>query len=297
MCPIANVEPDVDVGFLTPAQPNIDVLLTVLRNLDQEYRDCLYNAEQNIRTAFTKRYSLGQNIVAHYNQLMDEFGSQKAIAEALGQSESQISNTIRGYKYLRDAGADTIESALALLDQKQIKPTSQNYEKIGTLLNSPDENTSIKEQKSRDEMRMEQIQAELEEIVRRNERASDPMVQETVSMLEFFDDMSNHLTDQNIFERPFKSERYLDFVRAFGFDIVTRQPIPRCDPHHTDPAGGSGGMGTKLPDWMTIPVSRQTHQALENGTVQVTERDILYYLVETMATFIVNALDNGKYEK
>lgn len=277
--------------------PSVDVLIKGLLQLDQDYRNFLLNAEHNLRQAFGKRYVIGEQIVQNYDRLMQEFGNQKSLAEALGQSESQLSNTVRGYRYLVEAGGDTLDKALALLDTRKIKATSQNYEKIGTLLNEPEDGTTLKEQKTRDEMRMEQIQAELEDIVRRNERASNPVVKETVAMLDFFQDMSNHLRDQNIFERPFKSERYLDFVRTFGFDVVTRQPVMRCDPHHTDPAGGSGGMGTKLPDWMTIPVSRDTHEALENGMVQVTERDILYYLVETMATFIVNALDNGKYEE
>jgi len=276
---------------------NTDAIVKDLIELDEQYRGLLKRAESSIRQAFGARYLMGQTIVANYESLMETYGTQKALAEAIGQSEGQLSNTVRGYRYLVEAGGHDLDSAYQILEQRQIKPTSQNYEKIGALLNEPTESTSLKEQKTKDEHRMEQIYAELEEIVRRNERASDPVVQETVAMLDFFQDMSNHLRDQNIFDRPFKSDRYLDFVRTFGFDIVTRQPIARADPHHTDPAGGSGGMGTKLPDWMTIPVSRETHEALETGMVQVTERDILYYLVETMATFIVNALDHGKYEK
>jgi hypothetical protein len=73
--------------------------------------------------------------------------------------------------------------------------------------------------------------------------------------------------------------------------VITEEPCDRCDPHHTDWDGGSGGMGMKLPDWMTIPVSRHTHNALEAGLIVPTREQLMKALIRTMATFIVCALD------
>jgi len=259
--------------------------------LDSEYREQLRTAEKSMRGAFATRFTIGKLVIDNYEAIIEECGSQKAFAEAIGQSESQLSNTVRGYRYLAEAGADTLEKAVQLLQDKGIKPTSQNYERIGTMLAEPTPGEPPALTESKMQRRLEQIHGELEEIVRYSERATDPVVQETTWMIEFLQDTSNHLRDQNIFTRPFKSERYLNFVRTFGRDVITREPVARCDPHHTDFKGGSGGMGMKLPDWMTIPVSRTTHEDIEEGRITLTERELMLAMIETLATFVVNALD------
>jgi transcriptional regulator with XRE-family HTH domain len=283
------------VGFAVFENPLLNALADQIILLDNEFRKHSIAAENAVRSAFGTRYRLGELIHLNYDQIVEECGSQRGFAEKIGKSEAQISNALRGYRNLLEAGANNLEEALQLLNGRNIRPTSQNFEKIGRLLNEPTAETTQVEQIDKDERRLLELQAEAEEILRRNERSSSPVLQETAHMMSFLNDMSNHLDEQDIFSREFKSERYLDFVRTYGIDIITREPVARCDPHHTNLTGGSGGMGMKVPDWMTIPVSRDTHEAIEAGAMLLTERDIARALIEVMATFIVNLY--GKHEE
>lgn len=57
-------------------------------------------------------------------------------------------------------------------------------------------------------------------------------------------------------QKPFRSRKYLDWVK--------QQPCIICgaqadDPHHLVGVGGMGGMGTKAPDSMVLPVCRIHH--------------------------------------
>jgi len=274
----------------------LNILADHLIELDQNIRTQLQQAEKAMHSAFESMYDQGKLISENYDAIVQECGTQKNFAEKIGKSEAQISNAKRGFEALRSQGCNSFQDVLSLLQERNIRPTARNYEKIGTLLNEPTENTTQIEQESKDRRRMMEIQDEIEEIIRRNERAADPIVQESVTMLDFINDGYNRLTDQDVWTRTFKSERYLDFVRTFGRDVITREPVARCDPHHTDLQGGSGGMGTKLPDWMTIPVSRETHNMLETGSINLSTLDLAKALIETMATYIVN-LHDGKHEE
>lgn len=272
------------------SRSELNALADYLIGIDTQFRKQLKLAEQAIRTAFELKYMMGKAIFENYEMILEECGSQKAFAESIGQTESQISNALRGYKAFHSEGVEAIQDAYALLEARGIKPTSQNYDKIGSLLNEPTEERTQKEQLERDEKRLIDLQYEADEIRRRNEAANSPVLGESQQMIEYLDNMRNYLANQDIFSLPFTSQKYLEFVRTFGIDVVTEEPVERCDPHHTNLTGGSDGMGMKPPDWMTIPVSRNTHNAIETGLLQLTERDISRMLIRTMATFIVTLL-------
>lgn len=296
------MEGNVTVVSAKPVKTNVfhnlqlNALADDILYLDDILRTEMRKAEKAMFSAFECMFNQGKLLSEHYELIINECGTQRAFAESIGKSESQISNAKRGYEALKAEGCTSIDQVMTLLESRSIRPTVRNYEKIGTLLSEPQEYTSHKEYESRSLKRVSEIQDEIEEIVRINERASDPIVQETVSMLQFVNDSYNYLQNQNVWTRPFSSERYLDFVRTFGRDVITREPLARCDPHHTDLLGGSGGMGMKLPDWMTIPLSRETHDAIESGKMNLTQLDIAKALIETMATYIVSLLD-GKHKE
>ncbi len=58
--------------------------------------------------------------------------------------------------------------------------------------------------------------------------------------------------------KPWRNRKYLDWVKAQNC-IVSCQPAD--DPHHIIGHGFSA-MGTKAPDWATIPLTRMEHNNL-----------------------------------
>ncbi len=265
----------------------LNELAEALLELDNQYADFLNRAEKNLNSAFQTRWLYGKYISENYDKIIDECGTQKTFANKIKQSEAVISNNKRAYEFLLKEGCETFDEVKALLRNKEIRPTIRNFEKIGTLLNEPTDKTTQIEQTSKDRRRLEELMDEVGDIVKRNEGGSD--VELVSDSLEFLDDIENtigYLETYDPNKRKFKSEKYLDFVRSYGFDIVTREPCERCDPHHTTPEGGSGSMGDKLPDYFAIPVSRSTHILLERGIIELTKEEILRMHFEVLSTFV-----------
>jgi hypothetical protein len=243
-------------------------------------------AEKNLHSAFETRWQYGKEISENYEDILDECGTQKEFASLVGQSEAVVSNNKRAYENLKDAGCKTFEDVQKLLKQKQIKPTVSNFEKIGTLLNAPEEDTEQKEQIPKDRKRLEELMEELGDIIKRNESGNhQDIAVDATEFLEDVEDAVHYIEGFDPYYANFNSEKYLNFVRNFGFDVITMEPIEKCDPHHV-----ALGSGKRQNDLFAIPVSRKTHVALHHGLMQVSNEDIQQALIFTMATFIRKVL-------
>jgi len=269
------------------ASDRLNEIGTKLIRLDELLITELENAEKSLYSAFKTRWEYGKLISENYDHIVEECGTQKAFAETIGKSEATISNNKRGYENLLEQGAETWDDVKSILRERGIKPTVQNFEKIGRLLNDPDPDTDERDQRSKDEQRLLRLREEAEEILRRNEPQSHPEVHaEAVDALEDIEEVQAYLESFDPLKRKWKSEKYLNFVRAYGRDLITGKPCERCDPHHTTPTGGAGGMGEKLPDYYAIPVARSTHMALESGLLKVKPEDILNAQFECLSAYI-----------
>ena len=69
--------------------------------------------------------------------------------------------------------------------------------------------------------------------------------------------------------KPFRSKRYLDFVRSQAC-VVTGRPAEVV--HHIISCGMGGAMGTKQSDLFTIPMTQEAHQQLHNNPKDFEER-------------------------
>jgi hypothetical protein len=61
-----------------------------------------------------------------------------------------------------------------------------------------------------------------------------------------------------------ESQRYTNWVKTLRC-VCCNQPAD--DPHHPYDVG-FGGMGTKVPDWWVIPLTRRCHDALHCNVVE-----------------------------
>lgn len=258
-------------------------------DLDNQYAKYMKQAEENIYSAFETRWLYGKKIYENYDRIIDECGSQKEFAQKVKKSEGVISNNKRAYKNLKEWGCNTFEEVKDLLGNKDIRPTIGNFEKIGTLLNEPDKDTKQTEQIDKDRKRLEDLMEEVGEILKRTAGdGSNPNIdinRDAQDFLEDTKDIKQFLNTFEIHKIDFTSDKYLDFVRSFGTDVLTKEPCERCDPHHV-----SIGSSKRDNDLLAIPVSRKTHMMIHHGLDEYTERDIYEAVIYTMSTFIRNVL-------
>jgi transcriptional regulator with XRE-family HTH domain len=161
----------------------LNALADYLTNLDTSYRQQLETINKAVRTAFELKYEFGRAIDTNYDLIISECGTQKAFAEAIGQTEAQISNALRGYRSLKENGADSLDKALRILSERQIRPTSQNFDKIGSLLNNPTEFTTQTEQIPKDQQRLMDLHEEFDEIMRRQMHEESPLYKEALESM------------------------------------------------------------------------------------------------------------------
>lgn len=267
--------------------PELNDIGKELIRLDDEYAEHMKEAKDSLFSAFRTRWVYGKIISENIDLILDECGTQKNFANKLGKSEGVVSNNKRGYEYLKEAGCETWDDVIKTLKHKQITPSVSNFEKIGTLLNEPNRETSKKEQIHKDRRRLEQLRGEIEEILQRNEPGTQPdIIRDAFEFIEDVKEITDYLDSFQPERTGWKSEKYLDFVRNYGFDVITGEPTERCDPHHTTPSGGTGPEGEKLPDYYAIPVSRRTHRLMQSGRMEVSPESILRAQFTTLTSFL-----------
>ena len=179
---------------------------TKLIRLDELLITELENAEKSLYSAFKTRWEYGKLISENYDHIVEECGTQKTFAETIGKSEATISNNKRGYENLLEQGVDTWDDVKSILRDRGIKPTVQNFEKIGRLLNDPDSDTDERDQRSKHEQRLLRLREEAEEILRRNEPQSHPEVHaEAVDALEDIEEVQAYLESFDPLKRSLNS--------------------------------------------------------------------------------------------
>lgn len=244
-------------------------------------------AMNKMKSAFINRWKSGKIIYENYDYIIEKCLSQKNFADKVGMSEGVVSNNLRGYKSLLDRGCVTESDVLRLLDEKNIKPTVRHFEKIDTLLSMESLPAPVS-QPERDINRLMEISDELSTIVNRSKsHSADEVSIEAEELLEYTKQTIDFINSTNYFEWNWKSEKYLNFIRYFGRDLITQHRETRVDPHHTLPNGVSSRQGRKISDVFTIPVSRDTHQAIESGHLRPTQDQIKDILIECMSKYIM----------
>jgi hypothetical protein len=226
---------------------------------------------------------MGEILFENEFLILSEFETWKRFAEHYGFSPSVVSNNLRAYRFLFEQKLYDWDSVLKALKEKNINLTVSNFEKLETLFlhGAPPE-------RPKDEKRLENIYAELQDIISRNESAGhNEILEMAVDLAEQVEQAQEHLIKLDAHRRHWHNEKYLEWVRSLGYDVLTGQAVERCEPHHTYLSGEQGGIQDKLPDYLTIPLSADTHRKVESGQYKPTEIEIAKALVNTMGLFIM----------
>jgi hypothetical protein len=238
-------------------------------------------SERN-KKAFENRYEYGKLLSENQDVILDEFGSWKAFADYYAFSPSVLSNNKRAYEFLYSEGLDTWAKALPVLKEKGISLTVANFEKLPSLFSD-----GPKPGRPRLEKRLEGLYTEAQEIIGQLESAHHNELRDMgVEVVDSIAQGIKHVAKLDVQRQQWKNEKYLEFVRSFGVDAITGQPVERCEPHHTYIHGQQGGTGLKLPDYLTIPLSPETHRQIETGKLKAEPLKIAEELIRTMGLFI-----------
>ncbi len=264
-------------------------VVSELMQLEVQLERFRKQAEGAMKDAFLNRWNFGRIVDYNYELLISEYGTQKKLASALGVSESTVSNNLRAFRTIRDTySCDTPEQVLSLMASRGIQTTTRNFEKIGSLLATPQSGVAQKEQRPKDERRLAEIQEEIMDIVRRNETDKHNMTYElAVDTMQIASDATEHIQRFDPYKMQWENRRYLDWVKSLGVDMVTGARATSVDPHHTLPDGSSGGTAMKPSDVFVIPVTRETHELIENGMIELSREEILEMLVKLQSLFIM----------
>jgi hypothetical protein len=234
------------------------------------------------KKAFENRYEYGKLLFENQDVILAEFGTWKAFADYYAFSASVLSNNKRAYEFLQGEGLDTWAKTLPVLKEKGISLTVSNFEKLPALFSS-----GPKPERPRLEKRLEGLYAEAKEIVGQLESAHHNELKDLgVEVVENLEQAMQHVAKLDVQRQQWRNEKYLEFVRSFGADAITGQPVERCEPHHTYIHGQQGGTGLKLPDYLTIPLSPETHRQIESGQLKPDPIKVAEELIRTMGLFI-----------
>ncbi len=253
---------------------------------------------RDMRSAFVKRWEAGKLLHDNHAAILEECGTMKEFCEMTGFTEAVLSNNLRGYRAMLSAGATTADQAVKILESKRIEPTSRNFEKIGTLLSTTGDNRNetIPQRKTKAELadkQLENLNQQVEAIRQSHVPDRSPgsgvsvvVHEEAAALSSYIEDLRNHKMKASPVKVPFRSEIYTEFIRNYPRDIVTMLPLDeKADPHHANEFYAKAG--EKINDLWQIPVSRQTHQALEEGHETYDEAFLNEALVELMANYIM----------
>lgn len=246
--------------------------------------DLQLQAEIGMRNkrAFENRYEYGKLLVENEDLILEEFKTWKAFAEHYGFSPSVLSNNKRAYEFLASEGLGTWDKALDAIREKGIALTVSNFEKIESLFVS-----GPKAERPKLEKRLERLYTEAQDIVGQLDSAHHNELKEmAVEVVDNLEQAMQHVAKLDIKRQQWRNEKYLEFVRSFGVDVITGQPVERCEPHHTYIHGEQGDTGTKLPDYLTIPLSPETHRQIETGKIKPDPLKVAEELIRVMGLFI-----------
>jgi hypothetical protein len=267
---------------------NLNKVTEEIYKLDQDMIKHFEAAEKEAFSAFKCRFEMGKILFDNETEILEFAQTWADFADIINKTPSVISNNLRGYRAFNALGINDWDGAVELLRERQIRPLSSNYEKIGKLLSEPEPDDTPKTREEKDLRRLEQISGELTDITQRNDRPDKHslIVEEAVTMLGQIEDFQRASLGFEPDETKWRSHAYLEMVRNWGRCEVSGEFTDYTDPHHTYVDGLNSAFGVKLPDYLTIPVSRELHMKIEAGQMSLDNEEILRILVKCMARFI-----------
>ena len=244
-------------------------------------------AQDLVSKALLRRYENGKDVYDHYDQIIEEVGSQREFASRIGITENMLSNDLRAFRHVKEEyGVDTLKGFTDLLDDKGIPLTVKMWEKLPSLLDNPD--LAQKDRLPNDVQKVQNMDSELDEIVQRNEgQGHNAIIEEARQLKQRISDAKQHINKLNPYSYDWESPFYRKFCRELGMCMLTKEPC-KTEFHHTDQFGSSGGEGTKLPDAFGIPINIELHRKIEDGKYHPTEMELATALIETLTIFIMN---------
>jgi len=265
----------------------LNSLAATLIQRNKKIRSNLRQAQDLVSDALLRRYENGKDVYDHYDQIIEEVGSQREFASRIGITENMLSNDLRAFRHVKEEyDVDTLQGFTDLLDDKGIPLTVKMWEKLPSLLDNP--NLAQKDRRPSDEKRMEEINGELNEIVQRNEgQGHNSIIEEARQLRQQIKDAKQHINKLDPYTYDWESPSYRKFCRELGMCMLTKEPC-KTEFHHTDQFGSSGGEGTKLPDAFGIPINIELHRKIEDGKYHPTEMELATALIETLTIFIMN---------
>jgi hypothetical protein len=269
-------------------KPSQQVENIVDQLLIYQAEDLMLRAEISARNqqAFKNRYLIGQLLYDNEDTILEDFKTWKAFSEHYGLSPSVVSNNLRAYRFLFNEGLLSWDSVEKELRRRKIDLKVNNFEKLETLFlghGTPE--------RPKDEKRLENLYAEVQDIISRNESATHNEVKElAIDLGEQIVQAKDHIVKLEAHRRHWHNDKYLEWVRSLGYDAITGRSSDKCEPHHTYIHGEQGGIQDKLPDCLTIPLSPDMHRQIESGVYKPTESQISKALINTMSLFIITHL-------
>lgn len=262
---------------------SVESIVFDLISIDAEHLQLSTEIRTKQKLSFQNRFEYGKVLFNNEDVILSEFDTWKKFSDYYGLSPSVISNNLRAYRFLQSEGITTWEQCEKYLRLHNIEAKVSNFEKLESL-------TSMGGQISRpkDEVRLEKLAAEINDIVQRNESAHHNEIKEmAVELLDQAVQAKEHIIKMDAHRRQWHNDKYLEFIRSLGYDALTGLPVDRAEPHHTYLDGEQGGIQAKLPDFLTLPLSPETHRKVESGELVPDPLTIAKGLINTMSLFIM----------
>lgn len=269
------------------SNPEIVKVTEQIWSIEHKLADDMNVVMQRSKSAMQRRWEMGKLLHLNEDLILSEFEKWGDYAETIGTNLQVISNNKNGYRNLLNAGCDTWDKVLKLLEERSLPVTTYTFERLGKLLAAPKDDEPQKVQRPKDEKRLEELAEEVEAIVKRNETSNHNTFELAKGLFNQILDAGEHIGKVDPYKSTWRSEKYLDFVRQMGMDFITMSPEDAVDPHHTLP-DETQRMGLKVADVFTIPVARDIHQMIENGSFDLTKEEISDALIRTMSLFIIH---------
>lgn len=262
--------------------PALNELAGTLITRNKEVLEKVREARKYLSSALTRRYLNGRDIDYHYPAIMEECQTQREFAQRIGLSESVISNDLRAFKALKKHGIETPQEFKKHMNKIGVSLTVRNWEKLPDLLANPN---SVKEdQRPQPEKDLERAVDKIQRVA--NESPHSDIQAEAKIAIEQAQDLQKHLNQYNPYKYQWDVPAYRKWCRDIGMCMITKKACT-TEFHHTDPKGGSGGTGDKLPDVFGFPVDIDLHRRIENESEVLTESQISNAIIETLSLFVM----------
>lgn len=268
--------------------PTLNEIGAEIIDLYRGYQDDVALIKQKMGSAIERRFKVGKFLSENMEAILEECGSQRMFGEKLGYSEATISNDKRAFETLRDQGVTEVDQLVPFLRGKDVPATTYSWERMTKLLNEP-QTENQRDQRPRDEKRLEDLSEELRQIRDRNQSGNNNHVAQLADeLIEEYQDTKVHLDKMMPETYQWDSPKYRQWARSLGWDFIMDEPCEVTEFHHTDVLGGSGGEGKKLPDVYGLPVSPKLHRQIEEGSYRPTPMQIASGLIKLHSLFILN---------